>query len=274
MKLSDKKTADFDTADLSAIVQVIERLLAPDGCPWDKEQTPLTLCDYLTEECFELVDALRSGDKSDIEEEMGDVFFLLLFLTKLLQKDGVSDLAKIAQKNVAKMIGRHPHVFSDMEIHSRQELIANWERIKKSEHGEKKGVFASLPVSLPPLLRAYRIHSKAERAGFGWQSDTEFNKHLQKEMYEWEQALKSGDKDSMQEEFGDLLFTLVELGRRNGIKANFALVGANLKFIRRFAAMEKLAEARGGEFDELAVEQKNVLWNEVKEQESEDNLKK
>ena len=146
-------------------MRVIDRLLGPGGCPWDQEQTPVSLCDYLIEECYELVEALRSGSKQDIEEEMGDVFFLLLFLVRLLKQDGVTTMTSIAEKNTTKMISRHPHVFSDTEINSREELLHNWERIKKGEKSEKKGVFASLPVTLPPLLRAYRIHSKASRTG-------------------------------------------------------------------------------------------------------------
>ncbi len=253
--------------NLSAITKVINRLLGPGGCPWDQEQTPVSLCDYVVEECFELVEALRSGNKRDIEEEMGDVFFLLLFLARLLGQDGVTDIAGIAQKNAAKMISRHPHVFSDTEINSREELLRNWERIKKGEKADKKGVFASLPATLPPLLRAYRIHSKASRTGFTWESDADFEAHLQKEQQEWEQARKSGDQAAMREEFGDFLFSVVEMGRRYGIKANAALHEANAKFLRRFAAMEELAASQGQDFSQLDCKEKNALWERVKKEE-------
>ena len=252
---------------LSSITRVIDRLLGPGGCPWDQEQTPVSLCDYLIEECYELVEALRSGSKQDIEEEMGDVFFLLLFLVRLLKQDGVTTMTSIAEKNAVKMISRHPHVFSDTEINSREELLRNWERIKKGEKSEKKGVFASLPVTLPPLLRAYRIHSKASRTGFTWVSDADFETHFEKEKQEWEQARKSGNQDAMLDEFGDFLFCVVEMGRRCGIKANAALHKANAKFLRRFSAMEELAAAQGQDFSELDCAQKNALWERVKEEE-------
>ena len=123
-------------------------------------------------------------------------------------------MTSIAEKNAAKMISRHLHVISDTEINSREELLHNWERIKKGEKSEKKGVFASLPVTLPPLLRAYRIHSKASRTGFTWVSDADFETHFEKEKQEWEQARKSGNQDAMLDEFGDFLFCVVEMGRR------------------------------------------------------------
>lgn len=255
--------------DLEPIADVIRRLLAPGGCPWDQEQSPVSLCDYLIEESFELVEAIRSGDSREIEEELGDVFFLLLFLTHLFQQAGVTDLQQVAGYNASKMIRRHPHVFSDTEISSKDELLRNWERIKRGEKAdsEKKGVFSSLPASLPPLLRAYRIHSKASRFGFTWENDADLDRHCQAEWQEWKQARENADPQAMQDEFGDYLFSLVEMGRRCGIKANAALHAANAKFLRRFSAMEEMATSRGENLSELSLSQMNTLWEEVKKAE-------
>ena len=155
------------------IIEVIDTLTGPDGCPWDKEQTPQSMCDYLVEECFELVEAIRQDDKSEIAEELGDVLFLLLFIGRCHDRVIPDFLQTALAGNVAKMIRRHPHVYGEKAADV-AEVIKNWEQIKKQEKAEKDkdpGVFVSLPASLPPLLRAYRINSKAARTGFTWATD-------------------------------------------------------------------------------------------------------
>ncbi|NCC23747.1 MAG: nucleoside triphosphate pyrophosphohydrolase [Deltaproteobacteria bacterium] len=251
------------------IDEVLDRLLAPEGCPWDRKQTPLSLCDYLVEECFELAEAIRSGVLGDIDEELGDVFFLLFFILRLYRDHNLT-ADQVYRHSATKMIRRHPHVFSDTVVGSIRELWDNWERIKKEEKSEKetgpgpKRAFASLPASLPPLLRAYRINAKAARVGFTWHSDEDQETALGHEWHEWLQALDRKDKDHMEDEFGDYLFALVEYGRRRGLKANAALSRANAKFLRRYAAMEDLAAERGYELDSLDLESKNELWDEAK----------
>lgn len=253
---------------LARLLGVIERLLAPDGCPWDREQTPESLCDYVVEEAFELVEAIRDGDALEAREELGDVLFLLAFIAVLYEKRGAFDLSEALESNAAKMIRRHPHVFADASFENQKELLKNWERIKREEKkngdGAPAGLFDSLPKGLPPLLRAYRIQAKAARFGFTWESDADMAAQLHSEWRELEQALASGDRAAQEEEFGDYLFCLVEFGRRKGFKANAALDAANRKFLARFARMEELARAQGLDLagQELAV--LNRFWDQAK----------
>ncbi len=254
---------------LKKILDVIDALLGPGGCPWDRKQTPLSLCDYVLEESYELVDAIRRGSPSEAREELGDTLFLLLFITALYEKAGNFSLDDVIAENAAKMIRRHPHVFDETEITSQEQLLKNWEAIKrkeKEEH-EDQGLFSSLPVGLPPLLKAYRINSKAARVGFTWEHDGQLEEQLHREWQEWLEARASGDVHRQQEEFGDYLFTLAEYARRHSIKPNSALDFANLKFQRRFRAMEALAADRNLSLDAMSLEAMNALWDEVKTEE-------
>lgn len=257
--------ADLQSA-LEQLNAVIDRLIAPDGCPWDSTQTPQSLTEYLVEECHELVDAIRSGNKTDMCEELGDVAFLLLFVGKLMQRDGGPSLADALNGETAKMIRRHPHVFGDTEYADRAEQLKDWDRIKKEEKTSEKpkGTFDSLPRSLPPLTRAYRIHAKAERAGFTWPEDEEVERQVEAEWLELLDALQSGEEAAIEHEFGDHLFSLVELGRRKGIKAATALDSATRRFLDRFERMEALARERGLNFIQMSLDEKDELWNEVK----------
>ncbi|MHC1791594.1 nucleoside triphosphate pyrophosphohydrolase [Solidesulfovibrio sp.] len=262
--MSDTDSGRQTAAALAGLQDVLNALLGPEGCPWDKTQTPETLCDYVIEEAFELVDCIRSGDIPGTAEELGDVLFLLLFVATLAKNRGDFTLAEAFDTAAAKMIRRHPHVFADCTIKDREELLRNWERIKRSEKAEKTGLYASLPKGLPPLLKAYRVHSKAARAGFTWDGDAAMAEHLAVERAEFEAAVAAGDAAAMAEEFGDYLFSLTEYGRRLGLKANACLDGAVNKFLTRYKAMEKLAAARGLDLDALDMAAKNALWEEIK----------
>lgn len=255
-------------APATPLLETIQALLGPNGCPWDKEQTPQSLCEYLIEECFELVEAVRAQDTEETEEELGDVFFLLYFMSLLFEKHGTFTLNDVFQTNATKMRSRHPHVFNNTSLESREDLFATWEKIKRREQAKKsqkaQGVLASIPATLPPLTKAYRLHSKAARSGFTWHSIQEVEIQFQSEWREWQEAAQQKGQEALEEEFGDLLFTLVELGRRHGIKANAALHKANQKFAHRFEAMEKRAAAHGAHIADLEFETQEGLWNEVK----------
>ena len=256
---------------LEALQDGIDRLTAPDGCPWDKEQTPLSLADYLIEESHELVSAIRSGNVADVCEELGDLAFLLLFIARLYEKQGHFKLDDALDNNRAKMIRRHPHVFGDTTFENRDEQLKTWESIKRAEHtdesGRPQGIFDSLPSSLPPLIKAYRIHSKAARVGFTWPEDEEVEQQVEAGWLEWLDASASGDADAQKHELGDLLFSITELGRRKGIKASEALDFATQRFLRRFTRMEALARERGQDFPSLSLDDKDELWNEAKAEE-------
>jgi ATP diphosphatase len=255
-----------------AVLQVIDALLGPNGCPWDKEQTPESLGDYILEETFELVDAIRRrAEGAELADELGDAFFLLFFLGRLLSdRKQISDLEDVWEANAQKMRGRHPHVFGNSQCESREELHQKWEEIKRQERGSMDGIeyakhsLASVPGSLPPLLRAYRLHAKAAKAGFTWDSDQDQKAALNAEWDEFMQTLAGSDHARQEEEFGDLLFSLVEFGRRRGIKANAALHLANVKFIDRFQAMLEKARSKGLDWSVLSMEERDALWEEVK----------
>ncbi len=241
---------------------VIAALLAPNGCEWDKEQTPNSLTEYVIEECFELVDAIRNGTKADVREELGDVMFLLLFISRL-HKDDFS-LEDVINDGMAKMIRRHPHVFADTEIANREELMKNWEKIKQGEKKEKKGTYDSMPRSLPPLTKAYRIHSKAASKGFTWDTTEEVEQQVEAEWLELLDACSQNDEKAIEQEFGDHLFSLVEFGRRKGLKAAAALDNATNRFLDRFIIMEDLANKKDVKFSELSLDDKDELWEEAK----------
>lgn len=260
---------DKNCASLQGLIGVIARLTAPDGCPWDRAQTPLTLADYVIEESHELVSAIRSGNEQDICEELGDVFFLLLFIAALYSKEGKFSLADALDMNAAKMVRRHPHVFAGVKFENLDQQLKAWEAIKKSEH-EPQGLFASLPDSLPPLIKAYRIHSKAARANFTWPDDEEVEKQVEAEWLELLDAMQSGDEKQQAWELGDMIFSLVELGRRKGIKANEALDSATRRFLRRYGCMEQLAKEAGKELAAMPLEAQDELWMKAKEEESKD----
>ncbi|WP_297826045.1 nucleoside triphosphate pyrophosphohydrolase [uncultured Desulfovibrio sp.] len=257
---------------LKELQDTIERLIGPDGCPWDKEQTPESLADYVIEESHELVSAIRSGNVGDVREELGDVAFLLLFVARLYEKRGQFNFDDALNASRAKMIRRHPHVFGDTVFENPDEQLKTWEAIKRAEHadadGKPQGIFASLPASLPPLVKAYRIHSKAARAGFTWPDDEEVEQQVEAEWLEWLDASASGDAEAQKHELGDLLFSITELGRRKGIKASEALDLATLRFLRRFARMEELAREQGGDFTQLSLDDKDELWNAAKAEEA------
>lgn len=252
---------------LAKHLAMLDQLLGPQGCPWDREQTVESLCDYLLEETYELVEAIRNGNLPERREELGDVMFILLFMARLEERQGNFTLGEVLEENWLKMTGRHPHVFSDLQIESKEDIFNNWEKIKQAEKAKKEsrpGVFGSLPPALPPLLKAYRIHSKSARNQFTWDSDEDAEQQVEAEWLEWLDACQDDDKEAQEHELGDLLFSIVEIGRRKGLKAGAALDKTNARFLKRFAGMEALAKERGLDFSALDQAAKDALWDEVK----------
>ncbi|MBQ9536960.1 MAG: nucleoside triphosphate pyrophosphohydrolase [Desulfovibrionaceae bacterium] len=253
---------------LSKLNDLVKRLTAPDGCPWDREQTPESLADYIIEESHELVAAIRAGKEADILEELGDVAFLLVFIAHLYAQKGSFTLDDALDYNRAKMIRRHPHVFGDTKFDSREEQLKTWEQIKRAEHtnqdGQAQGIFASLPSSLPALVKAYRLNSKAARVDFTFSDDEACEQQVEAEWLEWLDACQNGTQEEQKHELGDLVFTLAELGRRKGIKINEATELANIRFLKRFEQMEAYAREEQRDFSALSRQEKEVLWERAK----------
>ncbi|MDR2050435.1 MAG: nucleoside triphosphate pyrophosphohydrolase [Deltaproteobacteria bacterium] len=270
MTLPEDKNAENGRA-LAGVTDMLEKLLGPEGCPWDREQTVESLCAYALEEMYELVDAVRNGSPEEQREEMGDVLFILLFMSRLQDRRGRFTLAEVLEENRAKMIGRHPHVFGNLRVEGREELFSVWEKVKRAEKARKDsppGLFASLPAALPALLKAYRIHSKSAQYNFTWDTDEDAEMQVEAEWLELIDACRSGDPEALEHELGDLLFSIVELGRRRGVKAETALDKANTRFLRRFSGMESLAAGRGLDFASLSQAEKDALWEEIKREET------
>jgi MazG family protein len=252
------------------LVAIMDRLRGPGGCPWDREQTYATLRGYLIEECYEVVDALDRGDLPGLGEELGDLLFQIVFLSRLASEDRAFTAADVVEGIAAKMVRRHPHVFGEATAKDAAEVLVRWEEIKKQEKAdagakrEDGSVLAGIPPALPSLVKAQRLGTKAARVGFDWPDDRGVVAKLDEETAELRAAVQSGDSKAMREELGDTLFTLAMLARRLGLDADEALAGANAKFQERFTAVERELKRRGVPIEEAGLPLMDAVWNEVK----------
>lgn len=246
--------------------KLVDRLRSLNGCPWDREQTAKTLAPMLIEECHELVEAIENGDVRETIEELGDVIFHIAFQLHIgVSKDIFSDEI-VFSKLIEKYIRRHPHVFDGKKAETKEELIENWEAIKRAEkEGMRKSALDGIPPSLPALIYATSLQKRAERTGFDWEHINEIKAKVIEELDEMEIAQNHSERS---EEFGDLLFTLVNIARRMEIDPEQSLRYANRKFSRRFSEMEELSKRRGLDFSETTILEKDSLWNEVKRMEA------
>ena len=258
-----------DHPSFNQFVATISALRAPDGCPWDREQTHVSISHNMIEEAYEAVCAIEEEDVAHLREELGDVLLQVVLQSQIAADAGEFTIDDVCADVNAKMVRRHPHVFSDTTYESQSEQLKDWDRIKREEKAAAdaegpKGTYDSLPRGLPPLTKAYRIHAKADRVGFTWPENEDVEKQVEAEWLELLDAMASDDAEAIEHEFGDHMFTLVELGRRKGIKAAPALNAATERFLTRFERMEALARERNFDFVSLSLDDKDDLWNEVK----------
>jgi len=258
----------------SAVLELIAALRAEDGCPWDRKQTPLSMTVYLIEEAFELVEAIRADHTADIQEEMGDVLFQILFLMSLYQQEGRFAPTDVLHQNLQKMIRRHPHVFGTDKIETAGEVKVRWREIKQQEKQSESGsLMDSVPKGLPALLRAYRISERAAGIGFDWDHLNGVMAQAEAEWDEFKEELDCPngvvkDKAKATEEFGDVLFTLINVARIAGIHPETALSQSTGKFVRRFKRMESMAAAEGRTVAEVSREQLEKFWQKAKKMEA------
>jgi tetrapyrrole methylase family protein / MazG family protein len=243
------------------LVNIIARLRGPDGCPWDKKQTHQSLRNYLMEESFEALEALDEGDPDKLRQELGDLLLQIVLQAQIASQSGEFELEDVLKNINEKLVRRHPHVFGTVKVQDADEVSHNWEEIKKQERGKDVSLLSSVPRSLPALAYALEISRRAVQAGFEWPNLEGVIDKLVEEIKEFRQ---SGDSEKKSEEFGDLLFTLVNYARWEGLDAEAALRQANLKFYRRFTRMEELCRQRGLDFAKLSFNEQNALWDEVK----------
>ncbi|MEO8800304.1 MAG: nucleoside triphosphate pyrophosphohydrolase [Polyangiaceae bacterium] len=238
-----------DGSTLPRLVGVMRRLLGPGGCPWDREQTLMTLRKYVLEEACEVIDAIESNNRADLREELGDLLLQVVFQAELARSESAFAIDDVVSAIVDKLVTRHPHVFGDMSAEDADEVLRNWEKIKAQEKKAKGkvGVLSGVPRSLPALTRAQRIGEKVSRVGFDWEDQKGSRAKVAEELAELDEAIAKGDADAIEEELGDTLFALVNLSRHVKVDAEGALRRTIDKFRARFDHVEKrVEEVHGG----------------------------
>jgi tetrapyrrole methylase family protein/MazG family protein len=251
--------------DFQTLVDIIDRLRSPEGCPWDREQTHLSIRDSLLEECYEVLEALDAGDTTELKTELGDLLMQVVFHARIAAEAGTFTINDVIAGITAKLIRRHPHIFGDRNATDSSEVLRHWEDIKKAERPQGASMLDGAPKAMPALAYSQEIQGRVARVGFDWATDDGVLDKLNEEVAELKQAATAAEKE---EEFGDILFTMVNYARRQGIDAESALRGASRKFYQRFRAMENYCCEQGLAFKELTFEQQNELWERIKTENS------
>ncbi|MDX8402738.1 MAG: nucleoside triphosphate pyrophosphohydrolase [Mariprofundaceae bacterium] len=256
---------DINPNGYNKLYEIMEVLR--ERCPWDRAQDFGSLRKHLIEECHEVLDAIEAaelrGEWDGLRDELGDLLFQILFHARLAEEAGQFDFEDVADALIEKMIRRHPHVFAGDTSRGIQHDEARWEAAKAAEYSERKSLMDGIPP-LPALAHAQKLQQRAARVGFDWPDALDVLDKIQEEIAELAHEIKARRKDAMEDEFGDVLFALVNLGRKLGIDAEPALMRSNRKFIRRFRAMERIASSRGVDLDSLSDEELESIYREAK----------
>lgn len=243
------------------IVKILRR-----DCPWDSTQTNRSIAHLMIEEVYEAIDAIYENDDAEFSKELGDLLLHIVLHAVIAEERMAFDLKDVIKKISAKMIHRHPHVFGDTSVNGVEQVMQNWEalKLKESGGGERKSVLDGVPNSLPALLRAERIQHKASRVGFDWDNPDDVWAKVFEEITEFRHELKSGNNEKAEQEFGDLLFALVNAARFEGIVAEQSLHLTNNKFTKRFYYIEKIARERGLDLNDMTLEEMDEIWLDAK----------
>lgn len=261
---------------IDRLLEIMARLRAPDGCAWDREQTPLTLKPQLLEECYEVLDAIDGGSAAHLTEELGDLLLHIVFQAQIAREAGQFDFADVARGIAEKLVRRHPHVFGDVKTDDPAQIVAQWNELKKAEKPERQGALEGVPRSLPALMRAEALQKKARNVGFDWPDARGSLEKVREEIAELTAEIESdfafaqadertaiaGPKTA--EELGDLLFSMVNLARHLKLDAEGLLTAANDKFVRRFQAVEAQIAAQGRTVEASTLAELDAVWNQVK----------
>lgn len=249
--------------NLEKLIEIIEVLRSPQGCPWDREQTHKTLRPNMLEEAYEAVDAMDSGDLKHLREELGDVLLQVVLHAQIARDEGAFDIEDVAQTLNEKLIHRHPHVFGSAHVDNANEVVVNWDKLKQEEKPHRKSAMDGISKSQSALMSAQKISKRAVKTGFEWECEEDLYKCIFSEIEEFKDACKEGDSEHKEEEFGDILFALVNLARWNKIDAEQALLKSNKKFMARFCKMEELATKPLNDYTPAEFE---ALWQQAKAQ--------
>ena len=247
--------------NLATLVDIIARLRGPQGCPWDREQTHLSLKPNLVEECYEVMEAIDQGDSRKLSEELGDLLMQIVLHAQIAAEWGNFDIKEVLRKINAKLIHRHPHIFGEAKVKDAQEVVLSWEALKKEERGGSS-LLSGLPKGMPALAYSQAVQRRAARVGFDWKEISEITEKLVEEVQELQQTT---NHEQRTQEFGDLLFTLANIARRLDVDLEEALRLANERFYGRFSYMEEICRQRGISLDSLSLEEQDKLWQEAKQ---------
>lgn len=247
--------------NLEKLINIIAKLRAPDGCPWDREQTHYSLRPNMLEEAYEAVDAIDDNDMPHLKEELGDVLLQVVLHSQIAKEEGVFDIEDVADELNKKLIHRHPHVFGEAKIDNANDVLVAWDKLKAEEKLHRKSAMDGVSRSQAALISAQKISKKAVKQGFEWACEDDLYACINSEFEEFKQAKAEGDKLHMEDEFGDILFAVVNLARWNKIDAEQALLKANKKFMTRFRKMEELAVKP---LKEYTLDEYDKLWNQAK----------
>jgi tetrapyrrole methylase family protein / MazG family protein len=259
------------TRPIDQVLDIMAKLRAPQGgCPWDREQSLESLKPFLIEECYELIDAIDSGDVEKHKEELGDMLLQIVFQVQLRRELGQFEFDDICTVLAEKLIRRHPHVFADVQVTGSKDVLTKWEEIKnKEKKAGKRSVVDGVPNHLPALMKAHQVQSRAARVGFDWSAIHDVMAKLEEELAETKEAIQKGDHDAIAEEIGDLLFSVVNLSRFQKLHAEELLAATVRKFSRRFQGVESRVHAQGRQMTDCSLQELDGFWNDVKQSERE-----
>ncbi len=246
------------------LVEIMARLRATGGCPWDREQSFDTIKPYLLEETYEVLDAIDARDWDGLAEELGDLMLQSVFFAQMASEENRFTIADSLEAINSKLVRRHPHVFADGDAKTSDDVLKRWDEIKQTEKVRPKGLLAGIPRSLPALVEAEKISKKAAGAGFDWDSIAQVFDKMREELAELEQARAAGTQEAMEDELGDLLFVVVNIARFLRVDPEQALRKTNAKFRTRFEHVERGVEAQGKTLKEAGIEEMERLWQEAK----------
>lgn len=251
----------MEIKELKNLIDVVAKLRAPNGCPWDREQTHKSLKPNMLEEAYETIDAIDSNDMDNLREELGDVLLQVVLHAQIASEEGAFNIEDVAKELKEKLIHRHPHVFGNEKVSSTSDVLKNWDKLKQEEKTYRKSVMDGISKAQSALMSAQKISKKAVKTGFEWPNEQALYDCIFSEYEEFKAAKQEGDKDHMEEEFGDILFATVNLARWNKIDAEQALIRANKKFMARFRKMEEIAEKP---LNDYSFEEYDALWEKAK----------
>jgi MazG family protein len=249
----------------SRLVQIMNDLR--EKCPWDKKQTIQTLRQLTIEETYELADAITDNDWKGVKEELGDLLLHIVFYAKIGSEEKQFELHEMINGVCEKLINRHPHIYGDVKVNDEEDVKRNWEKLKLKEG--KKSVLGGVPQSLPATVKAMRLQEKAKQTGFEWDNKEQVWDKVEEEIGELKSAIATGSSDKIEDEFGDVVFSLINYARFLQVDAENALERTNKKFIYRFIQLEQQALAKGKNLTDMTLEEMDAIWNEIKKQRQE-----